>query len=61
MQVLPIGLGVVAGEYGAPWSSLVGLVVVTLIVVCYVLYERKKYKRQFRARKLAEGIKYRSA
>ena len=33
----------------------VGLVVVTLAVVGYVLYERRKYKKQFRSRKLAEA------
>jgi len=32
-----------------------------LVVVGYVLYERRKYKRQFRSRKLAEGMKYGSA
>jgi hypothetical protein len=61
MQVLPIGLGVVAGEYGVPWSWLVGLVVITLIVVGYVMYERRKYKWQYINRKLAEGMKYGSA
>jgi len=40
---------------------MVGLVVITFVVVGCVMYERRKYKRQFRSRKLAEGMKYGSA
>ena len=40
---------------------MVGLIVITLLIVGYVMYERRKYKRQFRSRKLAEGMKYGSA
>ncbi|RXK41402.1 hypothetical protein M231_01307 [Tremella mesenterica] len=43
MQVLPIGLGIFGG-----------LTALTLIIVGYVMYERRKYKGQFRKRKLAE-------
>jgi len=41
--VLPIGLGVFAG-----------ISVIALIVVALVTYERTKYRRAFRQRKLAE-------
>ncbi|KAJ7287424.1 hypothetical protein C8J57DRAFT_585615 [Mycena rebaudengoi] len=50
LQVLPIGLGVFAG-----------ISVIALIVVGLVTYERTKYRKAFRARKLAEsgaGIGY---
>jgi hypothetical protein len=40
---------------------MAGLALITLIIVGYVMYERRKYKRQYRARKLAEGMKYGSA
>ncbi|ORX36337.1 hypothetical protein BD324DRAFT_609011 [Kockovaella imperatae] len=43
MQVLPIGLGVFGGLAG-----------ITLLVVGYVYYERRKYRGQFRRRKAAE-------
>jgi hypothetical protein len=43
LQVLPIGLGVFAG-----------ISVIALIVVGLVTYERTKYRRAFRQRKLAE-------
>ncbi|THH06610.1 hypothetical protein EW145_g3969 [Phellinidium pouzarii] len=43
LQVLPIGLGVFAG-----------ISVIALIVVALVTYERTKYRRAFRQRKLAE-------
>jgi len=44
LQVLPIGLGVFAG-----------ISVIALIVVGLVTYERTKYRKAFRARKLAEA------
>jgi len=44
IQVLPIGLGVFAG-----------ISVIALIVVGLVTYERTKYRKAFRARKLAES------
>ncbi|KAJ7722137.1 hypothetical protein DFH07DRAFT_857205 [Mycena maculata] len=44
LQVLPIGLGVFAG-----------ISVIALIVVGLVTYERTKYRKAFRARKLAES------
>lgn len=44
MSVLPIGLGVFAG-----------ISVIALIVVGLVTYERTKYRKAFRARKLAEA------
>jgi len=44
LQVLPIGLGVFAG-----------ISVIALIVVALVTYERTKYRKAFRARKLAES------
>ncbi|KAI0766873.1 hypothetical protein BD413DRAFT_605658 [Trametes elegans] len=44
LQVLPIGLGVFAG-----------ISVIALIVVGLVTYERTKYRRAFRQRKLAES------
>ncbi|KAI0318239.1 hypothetical protein OF83DRAFT_44573 [Amylostereum chailletii] len=44
LQVLPIGLGVFAG-----------ISVIALIVVGLVTYERTKYRRAFRQRKLAEA------
>jgi len=44
IQVLPIGLGVFAG-----------ISVIALIVVGLVTYERTKYRKAFRARKLAEA------
>ena len=43
LQVLPIGLGVFAG-----------ISVIALIVVGLVTYERTKYRRAFRQKKLAE-------
>lgn len=43
LQVLPIGLGVFAG-----------ISVIALIVVGLVTYERTKYRKAFRQRKLAE-------
>jgi len=43
LEVLPIGLGVFAG-----------ISVIALIVVGLVTYERTKYRRAFRQRKLAE-------
>jgi len=43
ISVLPIGLGVFAG-----------ISVIALIVVGLVTYERTKYRKAFRARKLAE-------
>jgi len=44
LQVLPIGLGVFAG-----------ISVIALIVVALVTYERTKYRKAFRQRKLAES------
>jgi len=44
LSVLPIGLGVFAG-----------ISVIALIVVGWVTYERTKYRKNFRARKLAEA------
>lgn len=44
LSVLPIGLGVFAG-----------ISVIALIVVGLVTYERTKYRKQFRQRKLAES------
>jgi len=44
LQVLPIGLGVFAG-----------ISVIALIVVGFVTYERTKYRKAFRQRKLAEA------
>jgi hypothetical protein len=44
VSVLPVGLGVFAG-----------LVVIALIVVGLVTYERTKYRKAFRQRKLAES------
>jgi uncharacterized integral membrane protein len=43
LSVLPIGLGVFAG-----------ILVIALIVVGLVTYERTKYRKAFRQRKLAE-------
>jgi len=44
LEVLPIGLGVFAG-----------VSVIALIVVGLVTYERTKYRKAFRQRKLAEA------
>jgi hypothetical protein len=44
LEVLPIGLGVFAG-----------ISVIALIVVGLVTYERTKYRKAFRQRKLAEA------
>lgn len=44
LSVLPIGLGVFAG-----------ISVIALIVVGLVTYERTKYRKAFRKRKLAES------
>jgi hypothetical protein len=44
LSVLPIGLGVFAG-----------ISVIALIVVGLVTYERTKYRKAFRQRKLAES------
>jgi hypothetical protein len=44
LEVLPIGLGVFAG-----------ISVIALIVVGLVTYERTKYRKAFRQRKLAEN------
>jgi hypothetical protein len=44
LEVLPIGLGVFAG-----------VSVIALIVVGLVTYERTKYRKAFRKRKLAEA------
>ena len=59
MQVLPIGLGVFGGESTRVIIQLKlilssGLAGITLLVVGYVYYERRKYKKQFRTRKAAE-------
>ncbi|WWD08834.1 hypothetical protein V865_006948 [Kwoniella europaea PYCC6329] len=43
LQVLPIGLGVLGGLAG-----------IAILVVLYVTYQRRKLKKQFRSRKLAE-------
>ncbi|EJU04076.1 hypothetical protein DACRYDRAFT_114493 [Dacryopinax primogenitus] len=43
IQVLPIGLGVFAG-----------IMVIAIIVVCIVTFERTQYRKAFRARKMAE-------
>ncbi|OCF58112.1 hypothetical protein L486_04142 [Kwoniella mangroviensis CBS 10435] len=43
LQVLPIGLGVLGGLAG-----------IAILVVLYVTYQRRKFKKQFRSRKLAE-------
>ncbi|WVQ62782.1 uncharacterized protein L199_000930 [Kwoniella botswanensis] len=43
LQVLPIGLGVLGGLAG-----------IAILVVSYVTYQRRKFKKQFRNRKLAE-------
>jgi len=43
LSVLPIGLGVFAG-----------ISVIALVVVALVTYERTKYRKAFRQRKLAE-------
>ncbi|WWC60110.1 uncharacterized protein I303_102674 [Kwoniella dejecticola CBS 10117] len=43
LQVLPIGLGVFGGLAG-----------IAILVVLYVTYQRRKFKLQFRSRKLAE-------
>lgn len=49
IQVLPIGLGVFAG-----------VSVLALIIVGIVTYERRKYRAQFRARKMAEQVAHAS-
>ncbi|WWC68789.1 uncharacterized protein I206_102724 [Kwoniella pini CBS 10737] len=43
LQVLPIGLGVFGGLAG-----------IAILVILYVTYQRRKFKLQFRSRKLAE-------
>ncbi|WWC99109.1 hypothetical protein V866_006004 [Kwoniella sp. B9012] len=43
LQVLPIGLGVLGGLAG-----------IAILVVLYVTYQRRKFKKQFRSRRLAE-------
>jgi len=49
LSVLPIGLGVFAG-----------LSVIALVIVGLVTYERTRYRKMFRQRKLAETLDFSS-